>query len=138
MTTIKVQKWGTSVPGNIGAGEHRYAPVDNDRPKHGHVAAIMRMTRASYYYVVRHVKRRERELRETMAESVLMNKQRDILDTKEVLPGKKPSINSVDGACSPEATSDVFASIYVTLFKVRRTPTEPVELQSLYRTRPLC
>ena len=53
--------------------------VDSDRPRHGHVAAIMRKTRASYHYAVRHIKRRERELRKSnMAESVSANKQRDI------------------------------------------------------------
>ena len=49
-----------------------------------------------------------------------------------MLSGKKPSINSVDGACNPEAISEVFASKYETLFQ--GTPTYPVELQSLYRT----
>ena len=49
-----------------------------------------------------------------------------------MLSGKKPSINSVDGACNPEAISEVFASKYETLFQ--GTPTEPAELQSLYRT----
>ena len=48
------------------------------------------------------------------------------------LSGKKPSINSVDGACNAEDISEVFASNYETLFQ--GTPTEPVELQSLYRT----
>ena len=48
-----------------------------------------------------------------------------------MLSGKKPSINSVDGACNPEAISEVFASKYETLFQ--GTPTDPVELQSLYR-----
>ena len=46
--------------------------------------------------------------------------------------GKKPSINSVDGACNPEAISEVFASKYETLFQ--GTPTDPGELQSLFRT----
>ena len=51
--------------------------VDNDRPRQGHVAAIMRKTRASYHYAVRQIKRRERELRKSkMAESVSTNKQR--------------------------------------------------------------
>ena len=49
-----------------------------------------------------------------------------------MLSGKKPSINSVDGACNSEAISEVFASKYETLFQ--GTPTDPVELQSLYRT----
>ena len=78
---------------------------------------------------------RERELRKSkMAESVSTNKQRDIwVETKKMLSGKKPSINSViiDGACNPEAISEVFASKYETLFQ--GTPTDPVELQSLYR-----
>ena len=51
-----------------------------------------------------------------------------------MLSGKKPSINSVDGACNPEAISEVFASKYETLFQGRPTPTDPVELHSLYRT----
>ena len=105
--------------------------VDSDRPRHGHVADIIRRkTRASYHYAVR----RERELRKSkMAESVSTNKQRDIwVETKKMLSGKKPSINSVDGACNPEAISEVFASKYETLFQ--GTPTDPVELQSLYRT----
>ena len=108
--------------------------VDSDRPRHGHEAAIMRKTRASYHYAVRHIKRRERELRESkMAESVSTNKQRDIwVETKKMLSGKKPSINSVDGACNPEDISEVFASKYETLFQ--GTPTDPVELQSLYQT----
>ena len=49
-----------------------------------------------------------------------------------MLSGMKPSINSVDGACNPEAISEVFASKYETLFQ--GTPIDPVELQSLYRT----
>ena len=49
-----------------------------------------------------------------------------------MISGKKPSINSVDGACNPEAISEVFASKYETLFQ--GTPTDPVELQSLHRT----
>ena len=108
--------------------------VDNDRPRHGHVAAIMRKTRASYHYAVRQIKRRERELRKRkMAESVSTNKQRDIwVETKKMLSGKKPSINSVDGACNSEAISEVFASKYESLFQ--GTPTEPLELNSLYRT----
>ena len=108
--------------------------VDNERPRHGHVAAVMRKTRATYHYAVRHIKRRERELRKSkMAESVSTNKQSDIwVETKKMLSGKKPSINSVDGACNPEAISEVFASKYETLFQ--GTPTEPAELQSLYRT----
>ena len=59
--------------------------VDNDRPRHGHVAAIMRKTRASYHYAVPQIKRRERELRKSkMAESVSTNKQRDIwVETKK-------------------------------------------------------
>ena len=82
----------------------------------------------------RHIKRRERELRKSkMAESVSTNKQRDIwVETKKMLSGKKPSINSVDGACNPEPISEVFASKYETLFQ--GTPTDPLELQSLYRT----
>ena len=86
--------------------------VDSDRPRHGHVADIMRKTRASYHYAVRHIKRRERELRKSkMAESVSTNKQLDIwVETQKMLSGKKPSINSVDGACNPEAISEVFAS----------------------------
>ena len=82
-----------------------------------------------------HIKRRERELRKSkMEESVSTNKQRDIwVETKKMISGKKPSINSVDGACNPEAISEVFASKYETLFQ-GRAPTDPVELQSLYRT----
>ena len=78
------------------------------------MADIMRKTRASYHYAVRHIKRMERELRKSkMAESVSTNKQRDIwVETKKMLSGKKPSINSVDGACNPEAISQVFASKY--------------------------
>ena len=74
------------------------------------------------------LKRRERELRKSkMAESVSTNKQRDIwVETKKMLSGKKPSINSVDGACNPEAISEVFASKYETL--LQGTPTDPVEL----------
>ena len=76
----------------------------------------MRKTRASYHYAERHIKRRERELRKSkMAESVSTNKQRDIIlrvETKKMLSGKNPSINSVDGACNPEAISEVFASKY--------------------------
>ena len=49
-----------------------------------------------------------------------------------MLSGKKPSINSVDGACNSEAISEVFASKYESLFQ--GTPTEPVELHYLYRT----
>ena len=49
-----------------------------------------------------------------------------------MLSGKKPSINSVDGACNPEAISEDFASKYETLFQ--GTPTDSVEPQSLYRT----
>ena len=62
--------------------------VDNDRPRHGHVAAIMRKTRASYHYAVRQIKRRERDLRKSkMAESVSTNKQRDIwVETKKCYP----------------------------------------------------
>ena len=68
-----------------------------------------------------------------MAESVSTNKQRDIwVETKKSISGKKPSINSVDGACNPEAISAVFASKYETLFQ--GAPTDPVELQSLYQT----
>ena len=52
--------------------------------------------------------------------------------TKKMLSGKKPSINSVDGACNSEAISEVFASKYESLFQ--GTPTEPLELNSLYRT----
>ena len=108
--------------------------VDSVIPRYGHVAAIMRKTRASYHYAVRHIKRRERELRKRkMAESVSTNKQRDIwVETQKMLSGKKPSINSVDGACNPEAISEVFASKYETLFQ--GTPTDHVVLQSLYRT----
>ena len=107
---------------------------DNDRPRHGHVAAITHKTRASYHYAVRQIKRRERELRKSkMAESVSTNKQRDIwVETKKMLSGKKPSIKSVDGACNSEAISEVFASKYESLFQ--GTPTGPVELHSLYRT----
>ena len=86
------------------------------------MAAIVRKTRASYHYAVRHIKRRERDLRKSkIAESVSTNKQRDIwVETKQILSGKKPSINSVDGACNPETISEVFASKYETLFfKVR-------------------
>ena len=54
------------------------------------------------------------------------------VETKKMLSGKKPSINSVDGACNPEAISEVFASKYETLFQ--GTPTDPVKLQSVYRT----
>ena len=64
---------------------------------------------------------------------VSTNKQHNIwVETKKMLSGKKPSINSVDGACNPEAISEVFASKYETLFQ--GTPTDPVELQSLYQT----
>ena len=49
-----------------------------------------------------------------------------------MLSGKKPSINSVDGAYHSEAVSEVFASKYESLFQ--GTPTEPIELHSLYRT----
>ena len=55
--------------------------VDSDRPRHGHVAAIMRKTRASYHYAVRHIKRKSK-----MAESVSTNKQRDIwVETKKTI-----------------------------------------------------
>ena len=68
-----------------------------------------------------------------MAESVSTNKQRDIwVETKQMLSGKKPLINSVDGACKSEAISEVFASKYESL--CQGTPTEPLELHSLYRT----
>ena len=89
------------------------------------MAAIMRKTRASYHYAVRQIKRGERELRTSkMAESVSTNKQRDIwVETKKMLSGKKPSINSVDGAYNSEAISEVFASKYESLFQ--GTPTEP-------------
>ena len=104
--------------------------VDNDRPRHGHVAAIMRKSRASYHHAVRQIKRREREsIKSKMAESVSTNKQRDIcVDTKKMLSGKKPSINSVDGACNSEAISEVFASKYESLFQ--GTPTEPVTVRA--------
>ena len=88
------------------------------------MAAIMRKTRASYHYAVRQIKRRERELRKRkMAESVSTNKQRDIIwvETKKMLSGKKPSINSVDRACNSEAISEVFASKFESLFQ--GTPT---------------
>ena len=107
---------------------------ENGKPRHGNVAAIMRKTRASYHYAVRHIKRRECEARKSkMAESVSMNNQRDLwVETKKVVAGKKPSINIVDGACNPKAFSEVFASKYETRFHGK--PTEPTELQSLHTT----
>ena len=53
-----------------------------------------------------------------------------------MISGKKPSINSVDISCNPEAISEVFAPKYETLFQ--GTPTEPVKLLSLYRTNKSC
>ena len=94
----------------------------------------MRKTRASYHYAVRHIKRRECEaMKSKMAESVSTNNQRDLwVETKKLVAGKKPSINTVDGACNPEEISEVFASKYETLFQGK--PTEPTELQSLHMT----
>ena len=108
--------------------------VDNYTPKHCQVTAIMRKTIACYHCTERRIKRMERELRKSkMAESASANKQRDIwVETKKMLSGKKPSINSVNGACNPEAISEVVASKYEILFQ--GTPTVTVELQYLYRT----
>ena len=108
--------------------------VENGRPRHRNVAAIMRKTRASYHYAVRHIKRRECEARKSkMAESVSMNNQRDLwVETKKMVAGNKSSINTVDGACNPKTISEVFASKYDTLFHGK--PTEPTELHSLHTT----
>ena len=53
--------------------------IDNGRPRLGHVADIIRRTRAKYPYTVRYTKRCENDRRKRkMAESVSTNNQRDL------------------------------------------------------------
>ena len=93
--------------------------IENGRPRLGHVADIMRRTRATYHYTIHYTKRCENDRRKRkMAESVSTNNQRDLwLETKKLTSIKRPSTHVVDGACSPEDISEVFASKYETLFQ---------------------
>ena len=107
--------------------------IENGRPRLGHVADIMRRTRAKYHYTVRYTKRCENDRRKIkMAESVSTNNQRDLwLETKKLTSKKRSSTHAVDGACSPEDISEVFVSKYETLFQ--STPTDVSDLQSINR-----
>ena len=107
--------------------------IENGRPRLGHIADIMRLTRAKYHYTVRYTKRCENDRRKRkMAESVSTNNQRDLwLETKKLTSIKMPSTHVVDGACSPEDISEVFVTKYETLFQ--SIPTDANDLQSIYR-----
>ena len=100
--------------------------IENGRSRLGHVADIMRRTRAKYHYTVRYTKRCENDRRKRhIAESVSTNNQRDLwLETKKLTSIKWPSTHVVDGACSP-------VSKYETLFQ--SIPTDANDLQSIYR-----
>ena len=76
--------------------------VENGGPRLGHVAQVMRNTRAKYHYTARYIKRRECDFRKSkMAESVAANNQRDLwLETNKLIYVKKPLVHVIDGACS--------------------------------------
>ncbi len=68
--------------------------IENGRRRLGHVADIMRRTRAKYHYTVRYTKRCENDRRKRkMAESVSTNNQRDLwLETRVLARDQSASL----------------------------------------------
>ena len=73
--------------------------IENGRPPLGHIADIMRRTRAKYHYTVHYTKRCENDrIKRKMAESVSTNNQRDLwLETKKLTSIKIPRLMLLTG-----------------------------------------
>jgi hypothetical protein len=105
--------------------------VQCGRPRSGEVAAIMRKTRASYHYAIRHIRKHESDIvRQRFAEAVLENDNRAFWNEAKKLTNSHRSVSSsVDGQTNPADIAHAFAEKYESLYN--DVSFSPAEMQQL-------
>ena len=92
--------------------------IECGRPKHGHIADTMRMTRAKYHYTIRWVRQNETNFKNSkFAQSLINNNTKDYWkEVKKHRGTHKASPTSIDGASSDKDIANIFARKYDDLF----------------------
>lgn len=92
--------------------------IENNRPKQGHVADIMRRTRAKYHYAVRNVKSKNKQYKkQAMARAISENNSRDLwTEVRKIKRNVSSSPNCMDNVNGNANIAELFADKYHDLF----------------------
>ena len=85
--------------------------ISNCSPRHGHVADIMRRTRAKYHYVIRCIKNKSQLLKNrAMARAIAQRKSRELwTEVNKVKSSKSHSTNCMDDVIGSEQIAKIFS-----------------------------
>ena len=108
--------------------------LDNNKPKSGLVADIMRSTRCQYHSQVKWVKQNIRFIQsQKMAKSMVEGKTSDFWAEVKRIRGCKATVTaSVDGEVDDGCIADLFANKYKTLYN--SVSYDPTELRKIHHT----
>ena len=92
--------------------------INAGKPKNGHLADIMRQTRARYHYAVRRTKRHATDLKnEKLAESLCSNKINDYWTEIKRIKGRPKTCSASIDSCTDDAKiAETFANKYSKLY----------------------
>ena len=108
--------------------------LDNNKPKSGLVADIMRSTRCQYHSQVKWVKQNIRFIQsKKMAKSMVEGRTSDFWAEVKMIRGCKSTVTaSVDGEVDDGCIADLFANKYKTLYN--SVSYDPTELRKIHDT----